>query len=59
MGSPILCVASSAIAALLLDGGQTAHSRFKILIPVFETSFCGISRNANLKELILQTKLII
>jgi hypothetical protein len=32
---------------------------FKISIPVFETSFCGISRNANLKELIWQTKLII
>jgi len=59
IGSPVLCVASSAIAALLLDGGRTAHSRFKIPIPVFETSFCGISRNANLKELIWQTKLII
>jgi hypothetical protein len=59
MGTPVLCVASSAIAALLLDGGRTAHSRFKIPIPVFETSFCGISRNANLKELIKQTKLIV
>jgi hypothetical protein len=59
MGSPALCVASSAIAALLLDGGPTAHSRFKIPIPVFENSFCGISRNAHLKELIIQTKVII
>ena len=52
IGSPVFCVAFSAIAALLLDGGQTAHSCFKIPIPVFETSFCSISRNANLKELI-------
>ncbi len=59
MGSPVLCVAFSAIAVLLLDGGRTAHSHFKIPIPVFETSFCGISRNANLKKLIWQTKLII
>ena len=59
IGTPVLCVASSTIAALLLDGSQTAHSRFKISILVFETSFCSISRNANLKELIKQTKLII
>ena len=59
MGSPALCVASSAIAALLLDGGCTAHSRFKIPIPIFENSFCGISRNAHLKELIKKTKVII
>jgi hypothetical protein len=59
MGSPALCVASSGIAAHLLDGGCTAHSRFKIPISVFDTSFCGISRNANLKELIRLTKVII
>jgi hypothetical protein len=57
--NPALCVASSAIAALLLDGGRTAHSRFKIPIPIFETSFCGIGRNAHLKELIKLTKLIV
>jgi len=33
-----LCVASSGIASLLLDGGRTAHSRFKIPIPVHENS---------------------
>jgi PIF1-like helicase len=59
MGHPALCVASSAIAALLLDGGRTAHSRFKIPIPIFENSFCGISKNAHLKELIKETKVII
>jgi len=59
MNSPALCVASSAIAALLLDGGRTAHSRFKIPIPVFETSFCNIARNTQLKELIKLTKVII
>lgn len=57
--NPALCVASSAIAALLLDGGRTAHSCFKIPIPIFETSFCGINRNAHLKELIKLTKVII
>ena len=36
-GKIALCVASSGIASLLLKGGRTAHSTFKI------TSFCNIS----------------
>jgi ATP-dependent DNA helicase PIF1 len=36
-------VASSGIAALLLAGGRTAHSRFKIPIKLNETSTCHIS----------------
>jgi hypothetical protein len=56
---PALCVASSEIAALLLDGGRTAHSCFKIPIPIFDTSFCNIGRNPQLKELIKLTKVII
>lgn len=36
-----LGVASSGIAALLLEGGRTAHSRFKIAIPIFDNSTCG------------------
>ena len=56
---PALCVASSGIAALLLDGGRTAHSCFKIPIPIFDTSFCNIGRNPQLKELIKLTKVII
>ena len=56
---PALCVASSGIAALLLDGGHTAHSCFKIPIPIFDTSFCNIGQNPQLKELIKLTKVII
>jgi hypothetical protein len=57
--NPTLCEATSGIAALLLDGGCKAHSCFKIPIPIFNTSFWGISRNAHLKELIRLTKVII
>ena len=42
-----LAVASSGIAAELLSGGRTAHSRFKIPIPIFETSTCNIPRNSS------------
>ncbi|KAK2402282.1 ATP-dependent DNA helicase PIF1 [Trifolium repens] len=35
-GDIVLTVASSGIASLLLPGGRTAHSKFKILVPTFE-----------------------
>jgi hypothetical protein len=54
-----LCVASSGIASLLLDGGRTAHSRFKIPIPVFENSHCNISKNSALSQVLKQTGIII
>ena len=38
----VLCVASSGIDSLLLQGGCTAHSCFKIPIPFYESSVCNI-----------------
>ena len=55
----VLNVASSGIAALLLDGGRTAHSRFAIPINVVEDSMCSISVNSDLAELLRMAKLII
>ena len=52
-------MASSAIAALLLHGGHTAHSHFKIPIPINESSTCNIKRDQNLYDVLKQTKLII
>ena len=54
-----LCVASSAISGLLLHGGCTAHSRFKIPIPIDESSSCNIKRDQNLHQVLKKTKLII
>lgn len=59
MGKIVLCVASSGIAALLLSGGRTAHSRLKIPIQVHEDSTCSISKNSDLAELIHMTDLLI
>ncbi|XP_043209020.1 uncharacterized protein LOC122374379 [Amphibalanus amphitrite] len=39
-----IAVATSGIAASLLDGGTTAHSRFKIPISLTDTSTCDLSR---------------
>jgi hypothetical protein len=55
----VLCVASSGIAALLLMGGRTAHSRFKIPIPCNETTHCAFSKNSQLAKLICETELVI
>ncbi|XP_071731636.1 uncharacterized protein [Rutidosis leptorrhynchoides] len=41
-GDIVINVASNGIAALLLTGGRTAHSRFAIPINVLEDSYCSI-----------------
>jgi len=58
-GEIVLNVASSGMAALLLDGGRTAHSRFAIPLQVNETSTCSISADSDLASLLLRAKLII
>ena len=55
----VLCVASSGIAALLLRGGRTAHSMFKIPISLNEESTCPIPKEGRLASLIRATRLII
>ena len=59
MGKIALAVASSGIAAELLQGGRTANSRFKIPIPVNESSVCSISLQSNEAKLLRNTALII
>ena len=42
-GRNVICVAASALAAMLLIGGSTAHSTFHIPIPANETSTCNLT----------------
>ncbi|XP_016173050.1 ATP-dependent DNA helicase PIF1-like [Arachis ipaensis] len=58
-GVIVLTVALSGIAALLLPGGRTAHSRFAIPLTVHENFVCNIKQNSELAKLLKQTKLII
>ncbi|WOG82315.1 hypothetical protein DCAR_0101478 [Daucus carota subsp. sativus] len=55
----VLVVASSGIASLLIEGGRSAHSRFKIPIDIDENCTCNIQQQSFLAELIVQTDLII
>jgi hypothetical protein len=54
-----LCVASSGIAAWLLEGGQTAHSQLKVPISALENSVSEIVHGTHLHEVLKQTKVII
>jgi hypothetical protein len=58
-GKIVICVASSGIASLLLEGGRTAHSCFKIPIRIAENSTCAISYNSPQAELFRRTACII
>ncbi|XP_074352072.1 uncharacterized protein LOC141691232 [Apium graveolens] len=58
-GKIVLAVALSGIASLLIQGGRTAHSRFKIPIDINENSKCDIKQNSILAKLIVQSDLII
>ena len=53
-----LAVASSGIASILLQGGRTVHSRFKIPLDADATSLCRIVKETNLAELIKRADVI-
>ncbi|KAG3037202.1 hypothetical protein PC121_g24109 [Phytophthora cactorum] len=58
-GKIALAVASSGIASLLLMGGRTAHSTFKIPLRLNDTSTCSIYKQSHLKGLIQKASLVI
>jgi len=58
-GEVVLCVASSGIAALLLDGGKTSHSCFKISLSIHKDSVAGLRCNSYMFLVLQQTRVII
>jgi len=58
-GKIVLTVASSGIASLLLPGGRTAHSKFRIPIPILENSICNIEQGSDVAQLLRVAHLII
>jgi PIF1-like helicase/Helitron helicase-like domain at N-terminus len=58
-GKIVICVASSGIASLLLMGGRTSHSTFKIPIEIHEGSTCSIGKHSDLAGLIRAADLVI
>jgi hypothetical protein len=58
-GNVAIAVASSEIATLLLDGGRTSHSAFRIPIDVDRDSICSITANFDTAKVICAAKLIV
>jgi len=58
-GKIVLAIASSGITSLLLPGGRTAHSRFKIPIDLHNESTCNITQQMKVAELVCKVDLII
>jgi len=55
----VLAIASSGIASLLLPGGKTPHSVFKIPLQPDKTSVCFFDKRSEHAELIQETTIII
>ncbi|XP_074346675.1 uncharacterized protein LOC141685478 [Apium graveolens] len=55
----VLPVASCGIAAVLLPGGRTAHSRFHIPLKLDENCSAGLRHGTDISELLQRTDLII
>ncbi|XP_058765065.1 uncharacterized protein LOC131638521 [Vicia villosa] len=55
----VLTVSSSGIASLLLSGGRTAHSKFKIPAPTLDNSTCNIDKDTEHSQLFEATNVII
>ncbi|KAF1862357.1 hypothetical protein Lal_00026888 [Lupinus albus] len=53
----VLTIASSDIASLLLPGGRTSHSKFKIQVPTLENSIRNIHQGSELVGLLKQTNM--
>jgi ATP-dependent exoDNAse (exonuclease V) alpha subunit len=58
-GKIALAVAASGIAALLMEGGVTAHSRFKIPLQLQDGSYCNIKAQSDTAKLLREASLIV
>ena len=58
-GNIVLAMASSGIAALLLEGGRTTRSRFHLPLILTEESTCDIKQGSHSADLLKKTSLIL
>ncbi|XP_071901036.1 uncharacterized protein [Coffea arabica] len=58
-GHIAIAIASSGVAASILPGGRTAHSRFKIPLDVSANKICQIGKQNSVARLITLAKLIL
>ncbi|XP_071917137.1 uncharacterized protein [Coffea arabica] len=58
-GHIAIAVATSRIAASILPGGRTAHSRFKIPLDFSKSKTCQLSKQGSVAKLLSESKLIL
>jgi ATP-dependent DNA helicase PIF1 len=58
-GLIVIATATSGIAASILPGGRTAHSRFKISIKIGDNNMCNFTKQSGTGELLCRASLII
>ncbi|XP_071921805.1 uncharacterized protein [Coffea arabica] len=58
-GHIAIAVATSGVAASILPGGRTAHSRFKMPLDFFRNKTCQISKQGSVARLLFQSRLIL
>lgn len=58
-GQLAIATATSGLAAIMMPGGRTAHSRFKIPVPIAPTSTCKIGAGSGLARLLIEASIII
>ncbi|XP_012837726.1 PREDICTED: uncharacterized protein LOC105958267 [Erythranthe guttata] len=54
-----IATATSGVAASIMPGGRTAHSRFKIPIDASDSTECSLSKQSGAAELLRRAKLLI
>jgi ATP-dependent DNA helicase PIF1 len=59
MGQIAIATATSGIAASIMPGGRTAHSRFKIPIKLMDSSTCNFTKQCGTAKLLRRASLII
>jgi hypothetical protein len=59
MGLIAVATATSGIAASIMPGGRTAHSRFKIPIKLGDNTVCNFSKQSRMAALLRTTSFII
>ncbi|XP_071684979.1 uncharacterized protein [Lolium perenne] len=59
LGQIAIATATSGIAASIMPGGRTAHSRFKIPIKLTDSSMCNFTKQSGTADLLRKASLII
>ncbi|GFY28436.1 ATP-dependent DNA helicase [Trichonephila clavipes] len=59
LGEIVVLVAWTGISAVILEGGRTAHSRFKLPVPILDNSSCAVRHNTKEGQFLQAAKIII